>query len=322
VRTLYTYFGMDPAASHKELFGGVFVNGTLAVEPAIGPIRMLAAAGPSYPCSFGYAEHRANVSFRRSIHHIRSDRVGQRLLHFVLDGKLEVSHAGESYTVGGGECAIVDMDSPFFCRALPGIAGTYRCSFVAIPEHVVLSRIPWATHLRSALQPSATQRSLLEGLFSILCRDAGETTRETLGLLFDAVLECLGEVERTSRRNSPAPIDITDQHFDAITRCINQHFADRATTIELVATHCRISVRYLCYILKSKGTSYSVMLWQCRLNQSRQWLESPVFACQPIARIASKAGFGSAAHFSRLFKRHFGLTPGTFRKQLRAEKPM
>ena len=46
------------------------------------------------------------------------------------------------------------------------------------------------------------------------------------------------------------------------------------------------------------------------------------FACKqlatgltPLAEIALAAGFADQSHFARVFKRHLGMTPGTYRKQ-------
>jgi len=34
---------------------------------------------------------------------------------------------------------------------------------------------------------------------------------------------------------------------------------------------------------------------------------------EPLAEIAARAGFADQSHFTREFKRHFGITPGHYR---------
>ena len=313
MRTLYRYSGFSSNESQHGLKSAMFANGTLSVRAAPGPIRLLSAAGPSHVCSFGYSEHdAATVSFRRSWHDIRSNRMTHWLLHFVLSGRLELSQAGDSYVVNAGECAIIDMDEPFFSRALPGDKRGFRCSFVAIPEHLVLSHLPWATRLTSPLRIAATQRRQLERLFGTFCQDSGEATAQTLDLMFEGLLGCIGElVPRNIRHTNPARV--ADRHLAAIKDAIEKQFTQRGLTLAGVASVCRISSRYLCYLLRATGTSYSELLWNRRLTRARELLASSAQQHRTIAEISLSSGFGSAAHFSRHFRQRFGLSPAMYR---------
>jgi transcriptional regulator GlxA family with amidase domain len=71
-------------------------------------------------------------------------------------------------------------------------------------------------------------------------------------------------------------------------------------------------------VLRTRDTSFSELLWSQRLQKSRDWLVSEPFQRYPIHKIASMAGFKSAAHFSRMFKSTFGSSPNQYRAQ-RAE---
>jgi AraC family transcriptional regulator len=46
-----------------------------------------------------------------------------------------------------------------------------------------------------------------------------------------------------------------------------------------------------------------------RLERARRLLERPGAA---LSDVAVRAGFADQAHFTRLFKREFGVTPGAF----------
>ena len=53
-------------------------------------------------------------------------------------------------------------------------------------------------------------------------------------------------------------------------------------------------------------------LWRFRLLLARELLKLPL--CWDIQQIAYRCGFVSAAHFSRAFKRAYGITPGKYRR--------
>jgi AraC-like DNA-binding protein len=74
-----------------------------------------------------------------------------------------------------------------------------------------------------------------------------------------------------------------------------------------------VSPRYVCHVLRTRDTSFSELLWTQRLQKSRDWLVCEPFQRYPIHKIASMAGFKSAAHFSRMFKSTFGCSPNQYR---------
>ena len=66
-------------------------------------------------------------------------------------------------------------------------------------------------------------------------------------------------------------------------------------------------------MLKANDTSFSDLLWNLRLFKARDWLLSDAFRQYPIHKIACMSGFKSAAHFSRMFKFSYGVSPKEYR---------
>jgi AraC-like DNA-binding protein len=81
----------------------------------------------------------------------------------------------------------------------------------------------------------------------------------------------------------------------------------------MVAKGCGISPRYLSFLLRLKGTSFSELVWEQRLEKARNWLSSSDPRDISISEIAYGVGFKSPAHFSRMFKRVFKVNPREFR---------
>ncbi|MEQ8692398.1 MAG: helix-turn-helix transcriptional regulator, partial [Pseudomonadales bacterium] len=84
---------------------------------------------------------------------------------------------------------------------------------------------------------------------------------------------------------------------------------------------CGIYTRHLCHVLKIHNTSFSERLWSLRMVKAHDWLLSDKFLDQPIYHIAYMAGFKSAAHFSRMFKEVYGVSPKECRVAWAARAP-
>ena len=74
-----------------------------------------------------------------------------------------------------------------------------------------------------------------------------------------------------------------------------------------------ISTRHLQGLFHEQNTTVSTWIRTRRLDRCREDLLDPVHRTRPIAAIAARWGFIDAAHFSRIFKAHFGESPSELR---------
>ena len=92
--------------------------------------------------------------------------------------------------------------------------------------------------------------------------------------------------------------------------------ADRHLSLDDLAREAGLSPAHFARAFKeSVGRAPHQHLIALRLERARRLLESPAAA---LSDVAARAGFADQAHFTRLFKRHFGVTPGAF---VRARRP-
>jgi len=84
------------------------------------------------------------------------------------------------------------------------------------------------------------------------------------------------------------------------TRCSLTDFADKAG----------VSLRYANMLLKDEHTSVGRYVLSRRLERSRAALDDPT---RTVMEIARSCGFRSAAHFSKTFRKKFGLSPSAYR---------
>jgi AraC-like DNA-binding protein len=83
-----------------------------------------------------------------------------------------------------------------------------------------------------------------------------------------------------------------------------------------VAAACNLSLSYLHRIFASDGTTVAGYLREKRLQAARHDLSSTAVN-EPVIQVAQRWGITNPAHFSRMFKKRFGLTPGELRRTAR-----
>lgn len=93
---------------------------------------------------------------------------------------------------------------------------------------------------------------------------------------------------------------------------IMQHIGDPELSSQTVAEQTGVSVRYINQLLQQEGLSLSRLIWQSRLNRASQLLQRGSHHNSRISDIAFASGFNDMAHFSRAFKKQFGVPPSRY----------
>jgi AraC family transcriptional activator of tynA and feaB len=316
MNTWYSYSGRDFAESRRALAAIVqndFADGDLDVEPAPGEIRTFIRTGLSQPITFMHSMNGTSISFRRCWHHIRSKKAAVRLLYFIHQGEMQVVSAAGSYSVKPGHCALINADEPFYTRTAVNDRGIFESTLAVVPEHLVLSRMPWAKGLNTWFEVGAEHRKIVTTLLDLLCLEGDRLGREAAGSLSEAFLQSISDSMGDRAMGTAPSTSLAHKRFDDIRDCIRKYMTSSDLTCDRVAAYCGISPRYLCHVLKAHNTAFSELLWSQRLPKARDWLVSDAFQQYPIHKIAGMAGFKSAAHFSRMFKSGYGVSPKEYR---------
>jgi AraC family transcriptional regulator, positive regulator of tynA and feaB len=316
MQTVYAYSGRDIAESRRGLAimcRNEFTEGDVEIDPPAGEVRALIRKSLVRPIMLMRSINGTGISFRRSWHHIRSTRAAVRLLYFIYQGELRVVTSAGSYTAGPGKCAMINADEPFLTRSLVGSRGSFECALAVVPEHLVLSHLPWARDCNSSFEVGAEDRPVVNGLLDLLCSEGPRLGPKTVEPLVEAFLHSISESVGGSATALIRSQSVIDKRFADIEACIKKFLTAPDLTCDRVAAHCGVSPRYVCHVLRTRDTSFSELLWTQRLQKSRDWLVSEPFQRYPIHKIASMAGFKSAAHFSRMFKSTYGSSPNEYR---------
>lgn len=104
--------------------------------------------------------------------------------------------------------------------------------------------------------------------------------------------------------------------FSRICRTIETHLGDPQLDTRYLAEREGVSVRYLQKLFACFDNTFSNYVRTRRLERCREDMLNPKFSEQTITEICFRWGFSSSAHFSRLFRQEYSLSPREFRQQL------
>jgi AraC-like DNA-binding protein len=150
----------------------------------------------------------------------------------------------------------------------------------------------------------------LQNLFDELIHSGLQATRGSAALC-DHLLKCL--ILRI--RDARAPLGGGETRaFETYQKCREhiQHHYQRLKTLEQVSAECHVNNAYLCRLFAryDHQSPYQLLL-RLKMNLAAQLLHRSEAL---VKQVAEELGFEDPFHFSRAFKREFGLSPDEFRR--------
>ena len=100
----------------------------------------------------------------------------------------------------------------------------------------------------------------------------------------------------------------TVRHF------VRERLARPADVSEIAAAHGMTRSRFSHYFKELTGEAPAHFMIRVRLEETARQLAQTDTG---LAHIATATGFADANHLCKVFRRHYGLSPGTFRRQMR-----
>ncbi|MFC4251210.1 AraC family transcriptional regulator [Sinimarinibacterium flocculans] len=272
-------------------------------------------------CSIIRLRSRTRQFFRRTWTHIREDGTDVAVLCFVRRGWLRLSHQRGESVARPGDFIVTRSTTPFSVESFPGDDGAYELLHLTVPTHL-LRRVLCDDVRTGFCVPAGNRKfALAERILTDLFEDAGEIKDAVAEQLVDAVLSVLSDAVRSHESFTPERQSLADRRLHDVLRFIETHLSDPKLSVVAVARGCGISPRYLSLLLRQHGTPFSALVWSKRLEAAGHWLSMSRSGEASISEIAYRVGFKSPAHFSRMFKREFKMSPRQYRAgaALRAE---
>ena len=95
---------------------------------------------------------------------------------------------------------------------------------------------------------------------------------------------------------------------------IEANLADPQLSPASIAAAHFISTRHLHNVFHESGTTVASWIRSQRLDGARRELQDPLHAGKSVGAVAARWGFLDAAHFSRIFRDAFGMSPSDWRR--------
>lgn len=110
---------------------------------------------------------------------------------------------------------------------------------------------------------------------------------------------------------------VSDSLRHRIRSYIDNNMNDPGLNNQSIADAQGISVRYLNKLFQEESSSIHQLILSKRLNKAKVTLIDQAYENLTIEQLAYGLGYSSPAHFSRSFKKHFGVSPSEVRGSLR-----
>jgi AraC-like DNA-binding protein len=249
---------------------------------------------------------------------VGSDDPDRYALFVQATGTSTGEHHGRTARFAPGDLGLVDLSQPMQCAF-----SARRTVLVTYPKQ--LSPLP-ASEL-SAVLGRRIRATGTAGLVSSMVRQLpGQLAADDGAMgarLGTAVLDLIN-VGLAAQLDRPSAASVDARQQALVLECrrfIEAHLADAALSPATVAAAHHLSVRQLHRLFEPTGDSVADLIRRRRLDRCRRDLLDPDQAERPVAAVGARWGLADGAHFSRAFKRAYGLAPGEFRATFSAASP-
>jgi AraC family transcriptional activator of tynA and feaB len=278
-------------------------TGCRAAEPEIvaetlGPIRVLQlTSGP--------------ITIRRTETDI--ERTDERCFTFIIqiEGSANFQQYGNQTQLRAGDLTLCDNCAPYSY----GSDEASKVIMLRVPVNVLRENLPSPHeccgrrlgHGQDLVSTAgAMARSLMEQLGAGLSE---ECRRRGAQHLLSMISSCyVASFDRLGGRSSV----MTGRHW-RVRLFIEQNLRDPELSPAMIATHLKLSSRYLRMIFAANNESISAYVLRRRLEECAARLIDARWSGHSITEIAFSWGFNSAPHFTRSFREQFQLSPRDYR---------
>jgi AraC-like DNA-binding protein len=234
------------------------------------------------------------------------------LLNITLSGHVRHAQFGRRIDAPAGYMALVDSRSQYRSEQLT----TTRALFVRLPGAPLRSAIGTPEDFCAIAMDAryGLNATLLDFLLGVW-RQRDVLTPVEKAALASKAIELIAVACDVLRGVSRPPARLSsDQLFAKALQFIDEHLSDPHLDATAAAKAIGLSRGRLQAIARHKHTTIGRTILSRRLERCRRALADPGQARWPISQIAFNWGFSDAAHFSRAFNTHFGMSPRTYRK--------
>jgi AraC-like DNA-binding protein len=229
-----------------------------------------------------------------------------------LAGNRRYMQNGSSVLLNPGDTTLIDSGRPWSSSCGTDCARLYlRVPRWMMENRLRLRQIPITQRICGTRGAGVILARLSQSLYEEAERFQEEEGAAALDAYFQILWACMGSAG-CAEQGPP-------QLRSRIQRFIDDHLPDPGLRPAEIAAAADISTRHLHRLFSNSGSTLGDCIRERRLQQCRNDLTNPRLSRKTITEIAFSWGFSDSAHFSRSFRKQFGICPRNFRAQIAAK---
>lgn len=236
-------------------------------------------------------------------------------INYLLAGEGTLSLPGRDTAMRVGDVVVMDSSRPFHANvhSLPGNWShlTVQCPrrLVPLPEKTVRDLLAVPISGRRGMGGTFTRwlTDLVARADEFTPADIPTLAQVTMDLLASLLGHCLDAEDAISPEARRRALQGRIHDF------IQQRLGDPDLTPETIAAAHGISTRHLYKLFQEQGLTVAAWIRERRLERCRHDLADPRLISRPVQGVATRWGFTDPAHFSRLFRAAYGVSPRDYR---------
>jgi AraC-like DNA-binding protein len=226
------------------------------------------------------------------------------MVKMIVEGEAVFERDGEQCRFGAGGLIIVDPAQPF----LEHVAEHAKLLVVSCPKQALRER-GYRYRLNRWVAPdtSSPDVRLVQDMIRLIATHSPVLNEEMRARLGYQLLDLMDVIIREDMATPAETMRLKVKHY------IAQNLGDTTLDAAKIAAAVNLSTGHLNRLFAAEDSSLMRFVWNRRLDLAREMLAAPRWRGQSIEAIAWRCGFVSAAHFSRMFKERYDMTPRQMR---------
>ena len=235
-------------------------------------------------------------------------------LTLLLAGEAVLSYDSQRLDLAPGDIVY----GPTYAEAILRFTRDFRQLFVKVQRLALNPRVFAPLSLKLGHLPARSGvnhvfSGMLQSLAEVIEEISPEQLRPVETALTEFLITGLGDEKSVFGLGGVA--GARAYHLQRICQRIETLLSEPDLAIGTVARAEGVSVRYLQRLFKEAGNSFIHYLRTRRLERCRADLASSFHADLSISEICFRWGFNGSAHFSRAFRKAYGMSPREYRQQ-------